>query len=61
MMRRLITVAVTRVNQCFHPCLDIKKIITKFPKRDLIKSECHNSTFQTTQMATRHLNETPHG
>ena len=37
MMRRLITVAVTRVNQCFHPCLDKKKNHNKVPKKGFNK------------------------
>ena len=48
MMRRdLSPPQCNRVNQCFLPCLDKEKIITKFELKDLMKS-CHNSTFQTT-------------
>ena len=37
-----------RVNQCFLPCLDEEKLITKCEIKYLMKSLCHNSTFQTT-------------
>ena len=52
MMRKLITVAVIRVNHCFHPCLD-KKNHNKVRKKGFNKI--------IVKMATRHLNETPHG
>ena len=37
-----------RVNQCFLPCLDEEKLITKCEIKYLMKSLCHKSTFQTT-------------
>ena len=47
-MTRRVLPQCYRVNQCFLPCLDKEKIITKFEIKDLMKSYCHNSTFQTT-------------
>ena len=48
MRRDLSPPQCNRVNQCFLPCLDKEKVITNFEIKDLMKSLCHNSTFQTT-------------
>ena len=48
MRRNLSPPQCNRVNQCFLPCLDEEKLITKCEIKYLMKSLCHNSTFQTT-------------
>ena len=48
MRRNLSPPQCNQVNQCFLPCLDEEKLITKCEIKYLMKSLCHNSTFQTT-------------
>ena len=48
MRRNLSPPQCNQVNQCFLPCLDEEKLITKCEVKYLMKSLCHNSTFQTT-------------
>ena len=48
MRRNLPPPQCNRVNQCFLPCLDEEKLITKCEIKYLMKSLCHKSTFQTT-------------
>ena len=63
--RDLSPLQCNRVNQCFLPCPDKEKIISKFEIKDLRKSYIIIPPFKQliihTQIATRHLNETPHG
>ena len=63
--RDLSPLQCSRVNQCFLPCPDKEKIISKFEMKDLRKSYIIIPPFKQliihTQIATRHLNETPHG
>ena len=48
MRRNLSPPQCNQVNRCFLPCLDEEKLITKCEIKYLMKSLCHNSTFQTT-------------
>ena len=63
--RDLSPLQCNRVNQCFLPCPDKEKITSKFEIKDLRKSSIIIPPFKQliihTQIATRHLNETPHG